>query len=363
MSHSYKAAIIGLSAIAAQRPDGPDYPSAYGRVSESHASVYCDHAQVDLVAVCDIRPEAHELFRHSWQQILPQMHYYSDYRQLLQEVKPDLVSVVTPDHLHTDIVVAAANNGAKAILCEKPIATTLADADRMIAACSAKNTVLAVNHTRRWSPIFEQARQILRSGELGRLHTMRVDFFSKRAMLFRNGGHMVDMLNFLADSDPVWVWAELEEGFAHFDIYRGDGGHDPNLEPSACGYIHYANGVRAFYESGKITSPAALFTLVCDKGRLEVSDQQITLTRLDSAGSWQSQPLPASTGGEQMLRSALNELLICVERGGKPTSSGESARKTLEVLLAMLQSQARGNVRVNLPFQPQSQFHFQEQNQ
>lgn len=348
MSHTYKAAIIGLSAIAAQRPDGPDYPSAYGRVSESHASVYCDHAQADLVAVCDIRPEAHELFRQSWHNHLPQMHYFTDYRELLAENRPDLVSVVTPDHLHADIVVDAAENGAKAILCEKPIATSLADADRMIAACKANGAVLAINHTRRWSPIFQQARQILRRRELGQLHALRVDFFSQRAMLFRNGGHMVDMLNFLADADPAWVWAELEAGFDHFDIYRGDGGHDPNLEPSACGYIHYANGVRAFYESGKIASPSAFFTAVCEKGRLEVNDQQITSTKLNSAGSWQSEAMPVDSGSEQMLRSALDELIACVEQGGEPTSSGESARKTLEVLLAMLQSHVRGNVRIEL---------------
>ena len=84
MSHTYKAAIIGLSAIAAQRPDGPDYPSAYGRVSESHASVYYDHARVNLVAVCDIRPEAHELFRQSWQNLLPQTRYYTFPTQITQ---------------------------------------------------------------------------------------------------------------------------------------------------------------------------------------------------------------------------------------------------------------------------------------
>ncbi len=348
MSHTYKAAIIGLSAIAAQRPDGPDYPSAYGRVSESHASVYYDHPRVELVAVCDIRPQAHELFRQSWQNLLPQTRYYTDYRQLLEELQPDLVSVVTPDHLHADIVVDAATKGAKAIFCEKPLATTLTDADRMLAACTANGTVLAVNHTRRWSPIFQQARQILRSGELGNLRTLRVDFFSQRAMLFRNGGHMVDMLNFLADADPAWVWAELEDGFDHFDIYRGDGGHDPNLEPSACGYIHYANGVRAFYESGKTPSPVAQFTLICDKGRLEVTDRQITITRLDGGGKWTSENLPLHSEREQMLHTALDELIACVEHGGKPTSSGESARKTVDVLLAMLQSHVRGNVRIEL---------------
>ena len=51
-------------------------------------------------------------------------------------------------------------------------------------------------------------------------------------------------------STPGWVFAELEDGYEDYTEYRGDGGHDPKTEPSAHGYIHFENGVRAFYVGG-----------------------------------------------------------------------------------------------------------------
>lgn len=334
--------------MAAQRPDGPDYASPYGRVTESHASVYHEHAQTTLVAVCDLREEANVRFRESWGDLYPDLRYYTDYHELFAHEKPDIVSVVTPDHRHADIVVAAANSGAKAIFCEKPIATSLADADRMISACADKGVLLSINHSRRWSPIYQEARRLLQSNELGPLRAMTVNFFSRRAMLFRNGAHMIDVLHFFADADAAWVWADLEAGFDHFDIYRGDGGVDPNREPCLDGYLHFTNGVRAHYESAKTAFSNASFTLTCEQGRLVVTDDQITIQRLGADGVIKSMPHLTLTADPQMLKRSLAELLRVLAHGGELVSSGQSARKTLAAMLAMLQSHAQGNVRVNL---------------
>jgi len=346
---TYKAVIIGLTGIGAQRPDATTQESPYGRIPQSHAAAYQAHPQTDVVAVCDIRPEMLDKFRQTWQDVWPTMQYYTDYRAMLAETKPDIVSVVTPDHLHADITVAAANSGAKAIFCEKPIATTLADADRMIAACEKNNVLLSIDHTRRWYPLYHQARTLVRSGELGTLRTLVTSLFSKRAMLFRNGAHLIDMLHFLAEADAQWVWAELETGFDHFDRYRGDGGHDPASEPAASGYIHFANGVRAFYESAKLAFPGAQFTLTCDHGRIEMNDQEMMVIRADAAGKLVRTPVAPDKTMEAGILAAVTELIQVHEQGGELLCSGRMARKTLEVILAMLRSHTLGNVRVNLP--------------
>ena len=67
----------------------------------------------------------------------------------------------------------------------------------------------------------------------------------RRAMLFRNGTHLIDAICYYADSEPEWVFAELEAGYEDYSEYRGDGGHKPETEPSASGYIHFKNGVSA----------------------------------------------------------------------------------------------------------------------
>lgn len=346
---TYKSVIIGLTNIGSSRPaESPDSP-LYGTMPRSHASAYYRNPQTEVTAVCDIRPQALEDFRARWVDVWPNIRLYTDYKEMLRQEQPDLVSVVTPDHLHADITVAAAEGGAKAILCEKPIATTLADADRMIAAAEANNVLLSVEHTRRWSPTFQKARELARHGDLGKLRTIVSNMYSPRSMLFRNGTHMVDVIVFFAESDPQWVFAELEEGFDYFTEYKSDGGHDPSTDPGASAYIHFANGVRAFYNGVKVPMPGGQFELTFDHGRMEVSDRGLTLVRGVSHTEWSYSNI---TSGDYMFSyqaAAVAELISALETGRPLVSTGREARKTLEIMLGMLKSHQLGNVRVDLP--------------
>lgn len=348
---TYKAIIIGLTGIGARRmPDPPNLP-LYGRRPGSHAAAYHRHPQTDLVAVCDIRSEMLENFRRTWDDVWPNLRCYTNYQEMLEREQPDLVSIATPDHLHADITVAAASCGARAILCEKPIATTLADADRMIAAAQAHNVLLSIEHTRRWMPTYHQARELVRSGEIGALRSITAHMFSPRAMLFRNGTHVIDMLCFFAGAAPQWVFAELEAGYEHFTRYQGDGGHDPASEPAAHGYIHFANGVRAMLESVKTPFPGSGFALTCEQGRIEISDQECQLIRAESRRGWSRMAMVADEYAMTTQLGAVAELIHRLEKGGELVSSATSARHTLEILLAMLRSHALGNVRINLPLE------------
>ena len=100
----------------------------------------------------------------------------------------------------------------RGIFCEKPIATTLEDADAIVSAVRAAGVAMNVNYTRRWFPEFVEARRIIRSGEIGRLSQIVIEMGGPRSMLFRNHTHSLDLVNFLADSEPVWVWADFEPG-------------------------------------------------------------------------------------------------------------------------------------------------------
>lgn len=346
---SYKAVIIGLTGIGARRPAEDDHLPLYGAMPRSHAAAYHRHQQTDVVGVCDIRQSALDGFREEWQDVWPQLQYYTDYREMLEKEQPDIVSVVTPDHLHADITVAAAEGSARAILCEKPIATTLADADRMIAAAEANNVLLSIEHTRRWSPLFHAAQTLIQSGELGPVRGIISHLYSPRSMLFRNGTHMVDIICFFADSEPQWVFAELEEGFDHFTEYKSDGGHDPATDPAVSAYIHFANGVRAYYNGLKITMPGSQFEIICDQGRIEVSDRGVEVIQAPSHYQWARANIPVTDYMESYQLGAVAELVHVLEHGGSLISPAHEARKTLEIMLAMLRSHELGNVRVNLP--------------
>ncbi len=268
---------------------------------------------------------------------------------MLAEVAPDMLSVVTSDHAHADIVVDGAQGSPAAILCEKPIATTLADADRMIAACEESNTLLSIEHTRRWNPAFVRARQLIRSGELGPLRTMVAEMFSTRAMLMRNGIHLIDLFTFFADGDVQWVFGELEEGFEDYGSYRGDGGRDPKLEPFASSYIRFRSGVRAFFNSYKTTMPGWQMQLTCDGGRLELSDRNARLIRPASHYEWNESDLHTGDFMYTNQLGAVHELVEALAGRAELVCPPREARKALEITLAILQSHVRGHVPIALP--------------
>ena len=344
----YKAIIIGLTGIGARRPQETHNLPLYQMRPGSHAAAYYYHPKTDLVAVCDIRQEALDDFKHNWADVWPEMRYYRDYRAMLAQEKPDLVSIATPDNLHADITIQATEQGAKAILCEKPIATTLADADRMIAAAEKHNIPLSIEHTRRWEPSYHNVRELIRSGEMGQLRTITGNLYSRRAMLFRNGTHMVDMFCFFAEAEPQWVFAELEEGFDYFTEYKGDGGRDPATDPAASAYIHFANGVRAFYNGVKVDLPGSQYELVCDGGRIEISDATVTVIRGNERNEWARAPLTQTHYMQTRQLGAVAELVQVLDKGGSLISPAHEARKALAIILGMLESHALGNVRVNL---------------
>ncbi len=141
MTVLYRTAVIGCGKIGATW-------------SDSHRVIYQQCARTELVALCDI-----DLWKIPWG-----YQEYTDYMDMVTNEKLDIVSVCTPPETHCQIVCDIAPF-VKGIYCEKPIATTLEDADKMIEVCRKHNVVLQVNHQRRfYKPVFTFSRGILNSG-------------------------------------------------------------------------------------------------------------------------------------------------------------------------------------------------------
>ena len=96
---------------------------------------------------------------------------YHDYRHMLDEIGPDICIIATHPQDHADMVEACVSRPAtKAIFCEKPMALSIEECERMIAACRRANVLLQINHKRRWSPEWNLAKQLLDEGAIGRLN-------------------------------------------------------------------------------------------------------------------------------------------------------------------------------------------------
>jgi predicted dehydrogenase len=357
---SYRTALIGLSWIATD-PAGPAPDPVLGTATPfSHASAMAAIPEIDVVAGCDIVAAARDRFVTQWSGRWPGLRVYDDYHEMLERERPDLVAVVIPDHLHTAPVLASIEFGARGIFCEKPLATSLGEADQIVAAAASSGVAICVDYTRRWMPEFVEARRLLRSGAIGRLSQIVLQLGGPRAMLFRNHTHMIDLLNYYAEADPQWVIAELEPDLADYGTsYRGDGGTDPSTDPGANYYVAFANGVRAYVSGMKDTVPEVRVDLIGARGRLSIDAEGFRLITFESEDLRSKPPVvrsqrlaPSSTVSG--IQAAVLDLIAAIETGREPASSPQTARRTVAITQAILESQARGNVPVQVSPPPAS---------
>jgi predicted dehydrogenase len=350
-----RVALIGLSWITAD-PAGPaSHPVLGTAIPYSHASALAAIPGIEIVAGCDIVEGARDRCVDRWSPRWPGLATYADYRAMLEQERPDVVLVATPDHLHTEPVLAAIEAGVKGILCEKPLATSLADADRIVAAAEAAGTVINVNYTRRWMPEFVEARRIVADGEIGKLSQIIAQIGGPRAMLYRNHTHVIDLIQYLAGSAPEWVIGELEPGFEDYGLtYRGDGGNDPATEPGANYYVGFENGVRGYVSGMKDTIAAEMvIILVGPEGRVVLDLEGLRIHLMANTDVRTTAGVPSirpvtpkwTVAGFQ---AAWLDLFTALDTGRPVQSSAASARQTVALTEAILLSQQRGNVRVRL---------------
>lgn len=324
----YRVGVIGSSGIGKRHAAGI-------------AGLPQDQARV--VAACDLSSEALDGFRESH----PDVTTYTDHTQMLSAEKLDIVTVATSDHAHTKLVIDAAQAGAKGVFCEKPLATTREDATAMIEACDRAGTKLSVDHTRRWLPMWRTAAGLIADGTIGEVQYVVGSVRGPRAMMFRNGTHSIDSICWMAgDAEPEWVVGDLEDGFDHWDQYRGDGGRDPALEPGAYGMIGFAGSIRAFYCGGSKTTPGPKFSteVIGSTGRMLLTgNDQATLFRGE-----EPEPIcvdPMSVSG---IEAGVQDLVSAVEQNRMPTSNGRLGQKVVNILVGMLESNADGNAPVRI---------------
>lgn len=117
----------------------------------------------DLIAVSRADPSRAEPFARAF----AVSKWYSNWQQLVADEEIEAVYVATPVDLHATQAIAAAEAG-RHVLCEKPMALTVADCDRMIAACEANNVKLGVAYYRHFYPVVSRIKEIIAAGEIGR---------------------------------------------------------------------------------------------------------------------------------------------------------------------------------------------------
>ena len=350
MNNPLRAGVVGLTGIGANRPAPGPGPGTGFDMPHSHVAAYHHVAGTEPVAVCDIVPEKLDDFHRTWSDALPNVRGYTDYREMLDREQLDVISVATPDDRHAQIVVDAVNAGVRGIVCEKPIASTLADADRMIAAVEAAGVPMLVDHTRRWMFPWVQVAEVIASGEIGEVQRIVANQGGPRAMLFRNGTHMFDTILWFAGGTPTAVYAIAESGFEDYPPrYASDGGHDPDTDPAMSVVVEFDNGVRAFWNMCKTMPQVFTLEVLGSAGIARVGDSGDATVTVKNDGDFNRRTLsrPHFTLGH--IAGCVDEMVHLIHHGGQPSMDGRTSRQVVEVLLAALHSQHAGNARITLP--------------
>jgi len=148
--------------------------AGFGFMGRMHWACWQREAGVQVVAVCDSNPNLRQDLGKAIGNIqgagrgidLDQVQVYQDIGSMLDQAGLDVVSITLPTHLHAEVTVQALRAGVH-VLCEKPMALTLEECDRMMTAARESGKVLQIGHCIRFWPEYAAAAEIVRSGRYG----------------------------------------------------------------------------------------------------------------------------------------------------------------------------------------------------
>jgi predicted dehydrogenase len=325
----YSAALIGCGKIGSRFADDP---LMQGDVF-SHAEAYSVCPDTVLVSIVDPDRDALDKCGERWS--VPGR--FSSVSEMLDVMNADIVSVATPTSSHYAVCaqLLSAPNPPRAILCEKPIAQALPEAERIVALAREKGVLLVVMHMRRYARNMRSLREFLRNGGIGELRNV-AGWLTKGTM--HNGTHWFDLLRYLV-GEVQWV---------HGMDSLHEGGDDPTLDVA----MGLENGMLATMRAAE----HANFT-ICEmdimgsRGRAQIVDSSY---RVDISTAV---PSPRYSGYVELMASsvdmgdrkdvmlhAVEDVVHCLDTGDEPQSSGEDGVAALRIALAAHQSGRTGEV-------------------
>ena len=334
-----------------------------GRKGTQHARAFALNPVSEVVAAADPDPTNLNLFADRFG--LPEGKVYADYYEMLASEDLDIVAPILPVKFNPDAVVAAAESGVRAIICEKPVSATLVDADRMVEACRATGVKFGAGDMFRNLAQIWKAREIIESGEIGEVQS--INYYGSADS--GGGCQTLSMLRFFAwDADVDWVvgWTSgtpMDSSLGTVDAWSD---HDQQIG----GITRFANGITAHIHD-KIT-PRMGVEVVCENGvfasdyrtfrfykRPEDADPNLDnrsgLQEIEGLiepavdfGPWQED------GWQQMSdrqADTAQSMIDALDQDIEPRATGDNGRIVLELSIALRESERRGFSPVKLPLE------------
>lgn len=328
-----KIGVIGCGSIAQHR----------------HLQEYSWNKAVEIVAVCDINEErALEIGKEY------SAKAYTDYKELLADKDIDAVSVCTPNYLHAPISIDALNAG-KHVLCEKPMATSSEEAAQMIEAAEKNGKKLMIGHNQRFVKSHQKARELIKSGEVGKIYSFRSAFGhggpeqwsvdGKESWFFQKekafigamgdlGVHKTDLLRYVLGEEFVEVGAFVETNAKDF----------ADVDDNAVCVLKTDSGViGTLAASWAYTSKEDNSTVIYgEKAILRLEDHpQYSLIVQYATGeivNYELGKIQSNDAGGQNATGVIDHFVSSIVSDTEPLITGAEGKKSLEVILGAIKS-------------------------
>ena len=330
---NYRAGIIGLGFIGGgDQVSGDALGQQVADLDGTHLAALTKHSRVDLVAGSS-RDEGRRQ-RFSERTSLPA---YAEWRELIENENLDIVSIATYAPVHAEITAACAAAGCRAIYCEKPIATCLADAQRMVDACDQAGSILVINHNRRFQLNHRRLREHIAAGNLGDLTSAALQWSSGR--LGNVGTHMFDALRMVSGREIRAVSGTLD--LAGKPDCRGPEFSDPG----GWGVMRLEGDFMATVDAMDYSRVPGSTIVNGTSGRALISGDEITLEYWDGTRDHWPDPNLENSGMDR----AIAEIVDALDGNIAFPYPGVEGLRTLEAIVAFHASHARNAAWTELP--------------
>ena len=329
-----------------------------GRISKNHIDAIAKVDDLHLVAVCDeLESRAKDVGTAAG------VPWYTDYATMLREAACEVVTVATPSGLHPAHGVAAAKAG-KHVICEKPMAISLAGADALVRACDEAKVQLFVVKQNRLNPPVQLLKKAIDKGRFGRIYVANTTVWWTRPQEYYDqapwrgtwefdGGAILNQASHYVDL-MQWLVGPVESVMAKTSTLS----RKIEAEDTGMAVIKFRSGALGSIQVTMLTYPKNLegsITILGEKGTVKIGG-----TAVNKVEHWefadaddddklleQADTAPSSVygfGHEGYYRNVLSTL------GGttRPETDGRGGRKSLELILGIYES-ARTGTEVALP--------------
>jgi UDP-N-acetyl-2-amino-2-deoxyglucuronate dehydrogenase len=330
-----------------------------GRIAPHHARALQAAAGAELTAVVDIIEERAYRFADDYG-----ADPYLDYQDMLRRDDIDAVSICTPSGLHAQMAVDALQAG-KHVIVEKPMALSLADADRMIAAAQVYDRKLCVAFQNRFNPPIQDLRAAVQTGRLGRLllgnATVRwyrtQDYYEDgwHGTWAMDGGALMNQSIHHVDA-LAWL---MGEPVASVFAYSATLAHRMEAEDTLVAVLRFASGALASIEASTITYPTDLegsVTILGERGSVKIGGVALNrkeMWKIDGDLERETEILNRDSQETQGVYGSSHpqvfaDFIAAIQQDRQPFINGSAGRTALELVLAIYESARTGQpVHVN----------------